>query len=243
MLREQPEEPRHGRPRPPGRPRPLPLGGHLDDHEVQNDYANTQSQYEGDIGALRAAAHQAWYEHQPVRAPATPDADGPRVYRRLHWGRLAQLDVIDGRQFRSVPPCDWGEAPACPDAYDPSVTMLGQRQERWLDRGFAASRARWNILGNNVMVARLDHDGPAGQLLWHDAWDGFPAARNRLTRAWVEHQVSNPVVVTGDCTPPSSTTSTATSTTRRRRWWRRSLSAPPSPATATPRSTAPTTTP
>jgi alkaline phosphatase D len=169
-----------------------------DDHEVQNDYANTGSQYEGDIGALRAAAYQAWYEHQPVRAPARPDADGPRVYRRLRWGGLAQLDVVDGRQFRSVPPCGWGEAQACAAAYDPAITMLGHRQERWLYQGFATSRARWNLLGNNVMVARLDHDGPAGELLWHDAWDGFPAARNRLTEAWVEHQVSNPVVVTGD---------------------------------------------
>jgi phosphodiesterase/alkaline phosphatase D-like protein len=78
-----------------------------------------RSQYEGDIGALRAAAYQAWYEHQPVRAPARPDADGPRVYRRLRWGGLAQLDVVD--------------------------------------------------LGSNVMLARLDHDGPAGDLLGHDA--------------------------------------------------------------------------
>jgi PhoD-like phosphatase len=80
-----------------------------DDHEVQNDYANHQSQYEGAISALRAAAYQAWYEHQPVRAPARPDADGPRVSRRLRWGGLAQLDVVDGRQFRSVPPCGWVE--------------------------------------------------------------------------------------------------------------------------------------
>jgi len=147
---------------------------------------------------LRLRPRPRRYEHQPVRAPARPDADGPRVYRRLRWGGLAQLDVVDGRQFRSVPPCGWGEAQACEAAYDPEITMLGQCQERWLYQGFAASRARWNILGNNVMVARLDHDGPAGELLWHDAWDGFPAARNRLTEAWVEHKVSNPVVVTGD---------------------------------------------
>jgi alkaline phosphatase D len=133
-----------------------------------------------------------------VRAPARPDADGPRVYRRLRWGGLAQLDVVDGRQFRSVPPCGWGEADACAEAYDPSVTMLGARQERWLERGLASSTARWNLLGSNVMLARLDHDGPAGDLLWHDAWDGFPAARNRLTEAWVRHRVGNPVVVTGD---------------------------------------------
>lgn len=169
-----------------------------DDHEVQNDYANTQSQYEGDIGTLRAAAYQAWYEHQPVRAPARPGPDGPRIYRRLRWGTLAQIDMIDGRQYRSVPPCGWGEADACAAGYDPSITMLGAEQEAWLYDGFAASTARWNILGNNVMLARLDHDGAAGDRLWHDAWDGFPAARNRLTQAWVGHQVRNPVVVTGD---------------------------------------------
>ncbi|MFC6014994.1 alkaline phosphatase D family protein [Plantactinospora solaniradicis] len=169
-----------------------------DDHEVQNDYANTQSQYEGDIGALRAAAYQAWYEHQPVRTQAMPGVRGPRIYRRLRWGRLAQLDLVDGRQYRSVPPCGWGEADACADAYDPAVTMLGAEQERWLYAGLASSSARWNILGSNVMLARLDHDGAAGERLWHDAWDGYPAARNRLTEAWVRHDVSNPVVVTGD---------------------------------------------
>ncbi|GAA4449233.1 alkaline phosphatase D family protein [Phytohabitans houttuyneae] len=169
-----------------------------DDHEVQNDYANTESQYEGDISVLRAAAYQAWYEHQPVRAPARPAAGGPRIYRRLRWGQLAQVDLVDGRQYRSIPPCGWGEAQACPEAYDPSITMLGEEQERWLYQGFAESRARWNILGSNVMVGRLDHDGAAGDLLWHDAWDGFPAARNRLTSAWARHRVSNPVVVTGD---------------------------------------------
>jgi alkaline phosphatase D len=120
------------------------------------------------------------------------------VYRRLRWGGLVQLDVLDGRQYRSVPPCGWGEANACAEAYDPSVTMLGTAQERWLYDGLAASAARWNILGSNVMLGRLDHDGTADDRLWHDAWDGFPAARNRLTDAWVRHRVRNPVVVTGD---------------------------------------------
>lgn len=165
-----------------------------DDHEVQNDYANTRSQYEGDISALRVAAYQAWYEHQPVRSSS-------HIYRRLRWGSLAQLDLLDGRQYRSVPPCGWGEADACADAYDPSVTMLGFEQERWLYQGLARSRARWNLLGNNVMLGRLDHDGTAGTAgsrLWHDAWDGFPAARNRLVETWVRHGVRNPVAITGD---------------------------------------------
>jgi alkaline phosphatase D len=169
-----------------------------DDHEVQNDYANSQSQYEGDISALRAAAYQAWYEHQPVRRPAMPDADGPKVYRRAMWGDLAQLDIVDGRQYRSIPPCGWGEADACAAGYDPAITMLGAEQEQWLYDGLAASDVRWNVLGSNVMLARLDHDGDAGDRLWHDAWDGFPAARNRLTDAWAAANTRNPVVVTGD---------------------------------------------
>jgi alkaline phosphatase D len=170
-----------------------------DDHEVQNDYAGTRSQYEeGDISERRAAAYQAWYEHQPVSSPSRPGAAGPRIYRRLQWGGLAQLDLVDGRQYRTVPPCGWGEADACPEAYDPSVTMLGRTQEQWLYDGLAASTARWNLLGNNVMLARLDHDGDQGDLLWNDAWDGYPAARKRLTDMWANARVSNPVAVTGD---------------------------------------------
>ncbi|MBK1783024.1 alkaline phosphatase D family protein [Prauserella cavernicola] len=170
-----------------------------DDHEVKNDYAGTEQEQAGDISALRAAAYQAWYEHQPVRAPARHDAlGGPRIYRRTNWGRLAQLDVVDGRQYRSVPPCGWGEADACAAAYAPEVTMLGRTQEKWLYDGFAPSSATWNVLGSNVLLARLDHDGPDGSRLWHDAWDGFPAARTRLTDAWARHGVRNPVVVTGD---------------------------------------------
>lgn len=169
-----------------------------DDHEVQNDYANHQSQYEGDITELRAAAYQAWYEHQPVRRPARPTGQGPRIYRRLQWGDLAQFDVVDGRQYRSVPPCGWGEADACEAAYDPSVTMLGQQQEQWLYDGLKRSKAQWDVLASNVMVGRLDHDGKAGDLLWHDAWDGHPAARQRLVQAWREAKTRNPVVVTGD---------------------------------------------
>ena len=158
--------------------------------EVANDYANTEANGQPDISALRTAAYQAWYEHQPVRRR------GSRIYRRLHWGRLAQLDMLDGRQYRDMPPCGWGEAPAC--GSDPSVTMLGQEQEGWLYRGFAGSDARWNLLGNNVMLGRLDHDGAAGDVLWNDAWDGFPAARRRLTEAWLRHGVRNPVALTGD---------------------------------------------
>ncbi len=97
--------------------------------------------------------------------------------------------------------------------------MLGDAQERWLLDGLAASDVRWNVLVNNVMMGRLDHDGPSGDILWHDAWDGFPAARTRLTDHFVNAGVRNPVVIIGDWHSTSSTTSSGTSTGPTRRWW------------------------
>ncbi|NDC64647.1 MAG: hypothetical protein EBZ59_11830, partial [Planctomycetia bacterium] len=36
--------------------------------------------------------------------------------------------------------------PSCTERLDPSLTLLGAAQERWLDEGFASSRARWNVI-------------------------------------------------------------------------------------------------
>ncbi|MGI5289006.1 alkaline phosphatase D family protein [Nonomuraea polychroma] len=167
-----------------------------DDHEVANDYAGAY----GPIDANRAAAYKAWYEHQPVSRRSLPRADGSlRLYGRTGWGRLAQIDLLDTRQYRSAPPCGWGEAPACEAGNDPAKgTMLGTMQERWLLDGLRASRAHWNVIATSVMMARLDHDGPTGDIIWHDAWDGYPASRRAITDTFVSAKVRNPILVAGD---------------------------------------------
>jgi alkaline phosphatase D len=167
-----------------------------DDHEVVNDYAGTAAADQPDLSDLRAAAYQAYYEHQPLRRRSIPTPRGGlRLYRGFEFGTLASFDVLDGRQYRDVPAGSWGEGP---EVVDPDATMLGHHQERWLDRRLRHSDARWNVLGNNVMVSRLDHDGPLGDVVWHDAWDGYPAARERLTRSILESRANNPVFITGD---------------------------------------------
>jgi alkaline phosphatase D len=176
----------------------LPFVVTWDDHEYINDYAGGgPDEYSGGPSARRAAAYQAYWEHMPLREAARFKSGEIRLYRRLSFGNLLQVDMIDGRQFRSVPPCGWGEAQACEAAYDPAITMLGQEQEAWLYAGLGPG-VRWNTFGNNVMMGRLDHDGDAGDLLWNDAWDGFPAARNRLLDEVVARDVRNAVFVTGD---------------------------------------------
>ncbi|WP_432562571.1 alkaline phosphatase D family protein [Kineococcus sp. SYSU DK003] len=167
-----------------------------DDHEVVNDYAGTRAVDQEDLSALRAAAYQAYYEHQPLRRRSIPRPDGGlTLYRGVEFGTLASFNVLDGRQYRTAPAGTWGEGP---EVLDPEATVLGWKQERWLDRRLRASDARWNVLGNNVMVSGLDHDGPYGDVVWHDSWDGYPAARERLFRSITESGVSNPVFITGD---------------------------------------------
>ncbi|MEO5852066.1 MAG: alkaline phosphatase D family protein [Nocardioides sp.] len=177
----------------------LPFVTTWDDHEYINDYAGAApDEFGGGPSVVRSAAYQAYWEHQPLRAAARFKSGEIRLYRRLAFGDLLQVDMLDGRQFRSVPPCGWGEAQACEAAYDPAITMLGTAQEQWLYAGLSGSGPRWNAFGNNVMIARLDHDGDLGDLLWNDAWDGFPAARTRLLDQVVQRQVRNPVFITGD---------------------------------------------
>ena len=176
-----------------------------DDHEVENDYADEFSEPDAEQDQdpqiflrRRAAAYQAYYEHLPLTRSSMPRGPNMPIYRRLTYGDLIELSVLDTRQYRSAPPCGWGEQPACDAAHDPSVTMTGPKQERWLLKGLDRSQVRWNVLAQQVMMGRLDHEEGPGEVFWTDAWDGYPAARQRIIDHIIEARVRNPVVITGD---------------------------------------------
>lgn len=183
-----------------------------DDHEVQNDYANRWSQDAGVDPQVflrrRAAAYQAFYEHMPLRRSSLPRGPDMRVYRRLEFGALARFHVLDGRQYRTEQPCVQANgshrghvAPAtCEERLDPRRTMLGWQQEKWLYLGLAQSRARWNVIAQDLLVAPLLQRDPTTQALghWTDGWDGYVASRQRLLTAIDQSQVRNPVFWGGD---------------------------------------------
>jgi alkaline phosphatase D len=77
--------------------------------------------------------------------------------------------------------------------------MLGATQERWLYDGFKNARARWTVLGQQVVVMRIDRNpDPKILALSMDKWDGAVAARDRLFAAVEEAKLANLVVLTGD---------------------------------------------
>jgi alkaline phosphatase D len=182
-----------------------------DDHEVQNDYAGEwASNFAPPAQFLeqRAAAYQAFYEHMPLR-PSRCLADGSamRIYDRYGFGDLISFSMLDGRQYRSreacyAPPYGGGHvvtAQQCPELIDPARSMLGAAQEAWLYDGLAQSRARWNIIGQTVLMAPLHDNHPGTEAHeWTEAWDGYPAARTRLLDHIATSGVANPVVLSGD---------------------------------------------
>ncbi|MCW5745288.1 MAG: alkaline phosphatase D family protein [Alphaproteobacteria bacterium] len=179
-----------------------------DDHEVENDYAAAQAQSGMARDAfltVRAAAYRAWWEHMPVRPAARPRGPDATIYRRARFGDLVRIDLLDGRQYRSPQPCSppgkgisSSVGPECAQRLDPALSMLGAAQEKWLYEGFRDHSARWNLIGNQTLMAPLDFDAGPGERRRTDAWDGYPAARTRLLTALRSNRVSNPVVLTGD---------------------------------------------
>ena len=188
-----------------------------DDHEVANDYAGRWDQRYGDPAtflARRAAAYQAYWEFMPLRRASRPDGPWARLYRRLDWGRLARIALLDDRQYRDDRPCqpapdangrrDYDYLVAdCPARHDPKLSMLGKRQEHWLDGELTGRRARWNLLAQQTLMTpfrTIDPKQPDKGAVFHsvDRWEGFPAARDRIFRRWVQAGTPNPIVLSGD---------------------------------------------
>lgn len=177
-----------------------------DDHEVDNDYAGAISEHlEANFLARRAAAYRAYFEHMPLRLSQLPSGPDMRLYDRFAFGSLASFHVLDDRQYRTQQPCPLpGIAGSrvvenCEARLDPAQTMLGAEQERWLDAGFAAARARWTVIAQQTLMAQLNRKaGGEGEAYWTDGWDGYPLARRRLLESIAQRRPPNPLVIGGD---------------------------------------------
>lgn len=181
-----------------------------DDHEVANDYASdVDERLAPDFATRRASAYQAFYEHMPLRLPAPRSFGALRMFQRYDWGRLARFHLLDSRQYRSPLACSkpgrGGSnvvlARACAELRDPRRTMLGAEQEAWLAQGLSSSRARWNILAQQTLMAQssgVPVRSPEDGRFWTDGWDGYPAARRRLLDTLAKSRARNPLVLSGD---------------------------------------------
>jgi alkaline phosphatase D len=178
-----------------------------DDHEFENNCAGdipekrtgmkptpTREQFL----AMRARSYQAYYEHMPLRRAALPKGPDMQLYRRVSFGKLADFCVLDTRQYRSDQPHGDGRKDQGDEALSPNQTLLGEKQEGWLTDTLQNSAARWNILAQQVMMARVDRLPGEKHGYSMDQWPGYEMSRRRLLKFFHEHKIANPVVLTGD---------------------------------------------
>ncbi|UJW33488.1 alkaline phosphatase D family protein [Saccharothrix sp. AJ9571] len=174
-----------------------------DDHETENNWADEvpedSSQTPGAAFlARRKAAFQAYYENMPLRRTARPHGIDMRLYRRLAWGDLATFHMLDTRQYRDNQACGDGVKANCAERLTPTRSITGDEQEKWIVDGFNASRARWDVLGQQVFFAQIDLTPGAAEGYNMDAWDGYKVNRDRIATAMGHSAVRNGVVLTGD---------------------------------------------
>ncbi|MEO3856456.1 alkaline phosphatase D family protein [Acrocarpospora sp. B8E8] len=184
-----------------------------DDHETENNYATLTDEIDDtgpakqtpeQFAAQRASAYQAYYEHMPIRADLRPGSADLRIFRRFDFGRLVRFNVLDTRQYRTDQPggfpTDFG--PPAAGTANTAGTLTGEAQERWLADGLLRSHARWNVIAQQVMMARTLFPNPTGQqppvLANLDQWDGYAPQRTRLLQLLADARISNPVVLAGD---------------------------------------------
>ena len=196
-----------------------------DDHETANDAweggAENHNEFlglsadgdslfadEGLWETRKGDALRAYFEWVPLRRPA-PRAESGRIYRRLDYGPLAEISMLDtrlqGRMEQLATKTDAAAGTVAVDTtrwLDPDRTLLGAAQRDWLLDGLTRSTATWKVLGNQVMMTQLAFNpfaaGPNAPFTNLDAWDGYPAERERLLTTIRDGGVSNVVVTTGD---------------------------------------------
>ncbi len=193
-----------------------------DDHEVANDqYKNGAENHqpdEGDYLARRRRAHRAYDEWMPVRMGGTTETgDGTRLFRRLRFGRLAELSMLDLRSYRDKQ-VEYAATPAPspdPAISDPDRTITGDKQMAWLKDSLARDAAQWKLVGNPVMIAPVvfppsvhELTGPINDVTGLlpedgmpynvDQWDGYTADRHELFAFLSDHGITDTVFLTGD---------------------------------------------
>ncbi len=173
-----------------------------DDHEVDNNYAaeiGEDDQTPEQLLRRRAAAYQAYYEFMPIRLPVGRQGPNMPIHRRLRFGNLMEMSVLDTRQYRSDQACGDGRKTSCEEHQNSNRSLLGPAQKDWLYASLATADATWNVMAQQIMMASLRSKDENNQELWPmDIWDGYPYERQELLKLMDEVKTPNPIVLTGD---------------------------------------------
>ncbi|HCE1930709.1 TPA: alkaline phosphatase D family protein [Vibrio parahaemolyticus] len=144
----------------------LPMIAVWDDHELANDtWKNGAENHQDDEGSFidrRAAAAAAWTEWLPVRENTFSNM---LIYRQFSFGSLVNLMMLDTRLVGRDKPLDYFSLSAptmeaigglVVQSRSADRELLGTEQLAWLMKEFNTHDAKWNVLGQQVLMSRME---------------------------------------------------------------------------------------
>ena len=139
-----------------------------DDHEVANDAwkegAENHNEGEGSFERRKRAAIRAYYEWMPIRPPGRAFASEV-IYRRFDFGQLLSLHMLDTRIIGRDEQLNYANyfgangfdaVQFTADVTNPERTILGEEQLGWLLNGLTTSTSTWQVLGQQVLMGRMN---------------------------------------------------------------------------------------
>ncbi|ELA7418174.1 alkaline phosphatase D family protein [Vibrio parahaemolyticus] len=144
----------------------LPMIAVWDDHELANDtWKNGAENHQDDEGSFidrRAAAAAAWTEWLPVRENTFSNM---LIYRQFSFGSLVNLMMLDTRLVGRDKPLDYFSLSAptmeaigglVAQSRSADRELLDTEQLAWLMNEFNTHDAKWNVLGQQVLMSRME---------------------------------------------------------------------------------------
>jgi alkaline phosphatase D len=132
----------------------VPMIAQWDDHEVTNDWSPAGSYDDSGYdehgnSRLIARARRAFLDYMPIRQTRAQEG---RVYRRIGYGPLLDVFMIDMRSYRDS---SWNKGE------DRDTCILGAAQLTWLKRELAASNAVWKVIAADLPIGLISLDAVA----------------------------------------------------------------------------------
>lgn len=128
-----------------------------DDHEVVNNWSDSKDLSNDpryvikDIPLLVAHASKAFFEYAPLRPHDGEESE--RVYRKLSYGNLLDIFVLDMRSYR-------GPNTANLQSEQSAITQfLGKTQIAWLKKELKNSQATWKVIAADMPIGLNVGDG------------------------------------------------------------------------------------
>ncbi|WP_390910807.1 alkaline phosphatase D family protein [Pseudosulfitobacter sp. SM2401] len=131
----------------------VPIIAQWDDHEVTNNWYPDEVLASDDrysvksVQLLASRAAHAFHEMMPTRQTLS---EPMRVYRKVAYGPLLDIFVIDLRSYR-------GDNTANTDAE--GTPFLGPEQLAWLKREMINSTATWKVIASDMPIGMMVRDG------------------------------------------------------------------------------------